>query len=176
MLSGTGSLEPAGGDFRCNLGGRLRHTPDKLWHDAVHEAGHAVIARILGVTSAYANLSSNCDEVSAADFILDAMQAFEWNQVHAERHAADGAFWRRKIIARIAGAEAEREIIGVCLGDDEHHRLSCELELGHAHVQSERTVRMHSLARQLVKRHRAAILSFAEQLVAAADLDELLTR
>src|SRR5689334_16979001 len=109
MLSGTGSLEPAGGDFRCNLGGRLRHTPDKLWHDAVHEAGHAVIARILGVTPGYANLSSDCDEVSAADFILDAMQAFEWNQVHAERHAADGAFWRRKIIARMAGAEAERE-------------------------------------------------------------------
>jgi hypothetical protein len=47
------------------------------------------------------------------------LQAFEWNRLHPERNGDDRAFWRGRIIVTMAGAEAEREIIGSWAdGDD----------------------------------------------------------
>ena len=153
----------------------MRCNPDRVWHDAVHEAGHAVIARALGLTSGYTNLSPGCGEQISGDaFIHDALQSWSWNCRHPERNGNDGAFWRGTIIARMAGAEAEREIIGSCLGrcgDD--RRLPGLIRDGLGYEQPEGAVRMRRFARQLVKRHREAILRFADQLVAAAELDEL---
>ena len=100
----------------------MRRTPDKLWRDAVHEAGQAVIARALG-------------------------------------NGNDTAFWDGAVIARMAGAEAEREIIGTCLGRYERCAQSSDLignDLGH------QDGRGHS--------------TDAEQLVASDELDELLAR
>ena len=153
----------------------MRRAPDRLWHDAVHEAGHAVIARTLGLTSGYTNLFPGCAEhMSGHPFIHDALQSWSWNCRHPERNGNDDAFWRGMIIARMAGAEAEREIIGSCLGrcgDDS--RSSDLIRDGLGNEQPEDAARMRRFARHLVKRHREAILRFADQLVAAVELDEL---
>jgi hypothetical protein len=156
----------------------MRLTPDKLWHDAVHEAGHAVIARALGLTTGYANFLPDCEETSADALIFDALLALRWNRLHPERKGDDAEFWHGKIIARLAGAEAEREIIGSSLGedDDDHRQYKFGDDLTYSDEGPEHGVRMRHFARQLVKRHRNAILRFAEQLVAAAELDELVAR
>jgi hypothetical protein len=151
---------------------------DRLWHDAVHEAGRAVVSRALGLTSGYANLVPDYEEPSPGTaFIFDALQASEWNRLHPERHGNDGAFWRGRIIATMAGAEAELEIIGICAGSGGHEREQCDStgeDLGYSGDWPQRAVRMRRFARQLVKRHRGTILRFAEQLIAADELDEFL--
>jgi len=158
----------------------MTRTPDKLWHDAVHEAGHAVIARVLGVNSGYANLVPDYEEQTPSHaFIFDALQAWEWNRLHPRRSGDDRPFWRGRVIATMAGVEAEREIIGWCAGDAEHDCRRCD-PMGdnpaYSNGPPELSARMRRFARQLVKRHRNAILSFAEQLIAADELDELLAR
>lgn len=180
---GTGSesfLEPVGRDFRRYPKGtrEMRRTPDKLWHDAVHEAGHVVVARALGLTAGYANFFLDCAEISAHAFIFDALQALAGGRLQSARKEDDAEFWHDKIIARMAGAEAEREIIGMCLGadGDDHGQLKFGDDLAYADEEPEHAVRMRRFARQLVKRHQDAILRFAEQLVAAAELDELVAR
>ena len=151
----------------------MTRNPDKFWHDAVHEAGHAVIARALGVSSGYANLSDDRSEQRSGEaFILEAMLALEWN-----RRGMGGAFRRGSIIASMAGTEAERQIIGSSLRRYHQDGRSSELDFDVPGCEDDqRAERLRRFARQLVKRHRNAILSFAEQLVAAADLDELLAR
>jgi hypothetical protein len=79
----------------------------------------------------------------------------------------------------MAGPEAEREIIGRRAGGeagDQGQRHPISNDLDDSDHWPERSARMRRFARQLVKRHRAAILDFAEQLVAAHELDELLAR
>ena len=158
----------------------MRRTPDKLWHDAVHEAGYAVIARALGLTSCYTNLAPDYpDQRWGESLIFDVLQCCGWNRRHPERNGNDTAFWDGTTIASMAGAEAEREIIGTCLGRDERGAQSSDLirnDLEHPDGRAHRTERMRRFAQQLVKKHRAAILRFAEQLVAVDELDELLAR
>jgi hypothetical protein len=77
----------------------------------------------------------------------------------------------------MAGAEAEREIIGRCFGEHDSRSRDLVVDyLDYSDVCPERAERMRRFTRQLVKRHRDAILSFAEQLMAAAELDELVER
>jgi len=71
-------------------------TPDRRWHDAVHEAGRLAIGRTLGLGSGYGDLGPEQEGVD------------------------DRGFWRARMIADMAGAEAEREMIGWCI--DEDHR------------------------------------------------------
>lgn len=72
----------------------------------------------------------------------------------------------------MAGDEAEREIIGWAA--DESDRPQCGI--GYSDDRPEGSARLRRFARQLVKRHRSTILSFANQLIAADELAELLAR
>jgi len=148
--------------------------PDRHWHDAVHAAGRAVIARVLGIPDC-ANLFLDADVPTVGKaFIVDALQASEWTDHHSQRKVDHGAFWSAKIIAFLAGAEAEIQIIGPRAGSEERRCDVSGTKLAYAGDPPGPTTRMRRFARQLVKRHRTAILSFAEQLVAAEELDELL--
>ncbi len=153
-------------------------TPDKLWHAAVHAAGHAVVARVLGLSAGHASLVPDFEEETAGvDYMLDALQAWEWSHLHP--HQKQRAFWDGKIIALMAGSEAECEIIGSCAGGDAHDRRQCDLIAGDLEYRDDwprRAARLRRFSRQLVKRHRSAVLSFANQLIAADELDELLAR
>lgn len=151
----------------------LTSVSDRLWHDAVHDAARIAISRALGLPSVYANLTSEYEERSAGHaFIFDALQSSEWNRLHPERNGGDRAFWRGRTISDMAGAEAEREIIG--WSADEHGRAQCGF--GYSNQRPDGSARMRRFARQLVKRHRTTILRFADQLIAADELGELLAR
>lgn len=126
----------------------ITRAPDRRWHDAIHEAARIAIGRRLGLPFGYAE------------------PAYEQEGVD------NRALWRGRIIANMAGTEAEREIIGWCAEDDR----GAECDSRYSDEGPERIARMRRLARQLVKRHRATILRFADQLIAADELGELLAR
>jgi hypothetical protein len=156
----------------------MERIPDKLWHAAVHAAGHAVVARVLGLSGGRPSLVPDFEEETAGvDYMLDVLQAWEWSHLHPNRNQR--AFWHGKIIAHMAGSEAECEIIGSCAGGDKHDRRRCDLiagDLKYSDDWPKRAVRLRRFARQLAKRHRSAVVSFANQLIAADELDELLAR
>jgi hypothetical protein len=149
------------------------HAPDRLYHDAVHEAARIAIGRVLGLPSGYAVPVPEYESpTSSHRFAFNAVQASEWNRLHPGRNGDDRAFWRRTIIMDMACAEAEREIIG----SSAHEQADPHCIFGHSDDQPVRSARMHQLARRLVKRHRDAILRLADQLIAADELGELLAR
>lgn len=155
------------------------NTNQKLRHAAVHEAGGAVVARMLGLTCGRATLVPDYEEPAEVAYFFEAVHAFEWRHHHSHRYRDDRAFWHGKIIATMAGAEAEREILGSCLEGNGHGRQQWDLvgdNLGYSDDWSKRAARLRRFARQLVKRHRSAILHFAKQLIAADQLDDLLAR
>jgi len=148
----------------------IARAPDRLYHDAVHEAGRVAISRVLGLPSAYV-MPEHQEQTTGHAFIFDALQA-EWNCLHPERNGDDRAFRRRRIIAEMAGAEAEREIIGSCAEEHDHPQWV----FGYSDDRPVLSARMHVFARRLVKRHRDTILRLADQLVVANEICELLAR
>lgn len=121
---------------------------DRLWHDAVHDAGRIAIARALGLPFAYSDL------------------------IFQQAGGDDRKFCHARIIADMAGAEAERDLFG--WSADEDHCPECDFP--YSDDRPEHFIRMRRFARQLVRRHRATILRLADQLVAADELGELLSR
>ena len=151
----------------------IARAPDRLYHDAIHEAGRVTISRVLGLPSGYAIPVPEHEEQTAGHaFVVNTLLASEWNRLHPDRDGDDRAFWRRMIIADMAGAEAEREIIGSCAEEHDDPQWVC----GYSNDRPVRSARSRRLARRLVKRHRDTILSFADQLIAADELGELLAR
>jgi hypothetical protein len=78
----------------------------------------------------------------------------------------------------MAGAEAEREIIGSC-GSDALATWECDCMRSNAadsNVSPRRAADLRGVARQLVKKHRNRIFDIADQLIALYEMDELLAR
>ena len=126
----------------------LASVSDRLWHEAVHDAGRIAITRALELPFAHSDL------------------------IFQQAGGDDRKFCRARIIADMAGAEAERELFGWCA--DEDHRQ--QNYFPYSDDRPERFIRMRRFARQLVRRHRATILRLADQLIAADELGELLAR
>jgi len=150
----------------------LTRAPDRLWHDAVHEAGRIAISRVLGLPSVqFTTARDHGGQTAVHVFTSDVWRGPEWiSRLQPERNKDDRAFWRGRIIVDIAGAEAEREIIGRYV--DGHGYL--ERGFGYSDDGAEPLAGTRRFARQLVKRHRATILQFADQLMAAHELEELM--
>src|SRR3954463_7486657 len=63
-----------------------------------------------------------------------------------------------KIIALMAGSEAECEIIGSCAGGDAHDRRQCDSIAGDLEYRDDwprRAARLRRFSRQLIRRHRS---------------------
>lgn len=88
------------------------------WHTAIHEAGHAVIGRVLGMVCGGACVVADGD--SAGHSICgDPWEiAGEWDA--RERYREISLVFRGRILAFMAGAEAEVVIFGECAGDDRY--------------------------------------------------------
>jgi hypothetical protein len=89
---------------------------------AIHEAGHAVIARVLTLAAGQATIVADYDDMSAGHHITydpyDCLH--EWEIRGKVPRGEYEAVWRARIITWMAGAEAEREIVGVePRGDDD---------------------------------------------------------
>lgn len=160
------------------------------WHTAVHEAGHAVVGRKLGIVCGPATIVA--DDDSAGHSIT----ADPWVTVQAwdvrERWRGDN--YRSAMIGRIlavmAGAEAERVLLGECEGGDEEDeyqvgmmiysiggrlRPTGDEDADHDYFVGQ--LRRH--CQRVVRRHWADIERVAEalrvrQTLAGDDLDRML--
>jgi hypothetical protein len=131
-------------------------------HTAIHEAGHAVIGRVLGMVCGQATIESDYDSAGhslTADLwvILSRWEA-------AGKFRDEASVLRGRILTFQAGAEAEAEILGVCHGGDDDDRSQVAMMAGDlGREDCGEALRRH--ARRLVRRHRAKIERVAVALL-----------
>jgi hypothetical protein len=147
---------------------------------AIHEAGHAVIGRVLGLVCGPVTVTA--DHESAGHSIIadpwdtisawnDALQAQVECGACPVKYYNPRAAFRGTIVARMAGAEAEVILLGRCQGGDGRDRR--EIELLAASSDSECSgdewdryePRMRRQARRLIRKHRATIERVAAELL-----------
>jgi hypothetical protein len=139
---------------------------------AVHEAAHAVLARILAVPSGPASI---CDpNHGTINVYLDT--AF-----HRGRSGRWGwksrQSWVAAVIISMAGSVAEDEILGI---GSSGNGIDCKRTfrfIAHAGMQ-DHEVRLRAMTRMLIRRHREAIEQVAQELLrettlSGPELDEL---
>ena len=158
---------------------RKRKPLNDLRHTATHEAGHAAIARVLTLACGEASIRPDYDAASAGYSITHAPLECEdiWYQRFKIRD--DGTVYRARIMAFMAGSEAEAELLGSCQGGDGDDLYQVALMA----EQLERCdlERLRRMTRMLVRRHRDRIERVAAALLAEQDLsgeriDELVGR
>lgn len=160
------------------------------WHTAVHEAGHAVIGRILRQTCGSASIVRDEEQGEEGHAIIEDpwKTLWAWEQAYfkcaelglpAPRlRGAESAF-RGKMLSVMAGAEAEIALLGRCRGGDGNDRNEIDwmwssgyhgydLTAGHTFEARMRRfeARMRRQARRLVRKHEATILRVAKALIA----------
>lgn len=144
-------------------------------HTAIHEAGHAVIGRAVALPCGGATIVPNGDLGSyGAATVGSADDA--WHQWQLREKFRDYlSAVRARIITVQAGHEAEAEILGLAIGNDDDDRevaAACAEDLG-VPVEREDAVvdRLRRAARQFVRRHRTDI----ERVAAALEERSTLT-
>jgi hypothetical protein len=153
---------------------------------AYHEAGHAVVGRVLTLVCGPATIKPDYDEGSAGHSICADPYAciYEWEKRGKVRDS-DNAVWVARILQFMAGTEAEAELLGKARGGDNHDRYQIALmleEIVPAPVDLDRyEARLRAMARMLVRRHRARIERVAAAFLAkttlsARELDKLVGR
>lgn len=152
---------------------------------AYHEAGHAVVGRVLTLVCGPATIKP--DHNSAAHSICADPYACEYEWERQGRVRGDRAVWHARIITFMAGAEAEAVLLGRTPQGDGHDQREIWLMLEAAYnfdadEDWERVeARLRALTRVLVRRHRARIERVAEALLtksrlSAKQLDRLVGR
>ena len=163
----------------------MDRTKAERWRTAIHEAGHAVIGRALGLRCGLATIVPNEAEGEAGHAINDSqwltLEAWEKLGLAREvRHAVRG-----RIMAFMAGAEAEIVFFGNCAGGDSDDRVKIEemAESSDSYLSREDweclEPRMRRQVHRLVKNHRARIERVASALMEretlpSAEIDRLL--
>lgn len=142
---------------------------DDARHTAIHEAGHAVIGRVLTMVCGDASVVAD-DDSAGHSVTADPMMILDaWDRRGKWR--GDGMGTRSVFVGRIltlmAGAEAEEEILGRCEGGDADDRywiglMLHEIEPEAAHDALE--ARLRRAARSLARRHRSDIVRVAASL------------
>ncbi len=135
---------------------------------AYHEAGHAVIARVLSLTCGQVSIIAD-DDSSGHAIIEDPWKtAGDWENRGRFRDARQA--FRGTIIARMAGAEAEREFFGQCRGgdDDDRYEIALLMESRWTEIPADDwdqyEARLRAQTRRLVRRHRHTIEHVAKAL------------
>jgi ATP-dependent Zn protease len=147
-------------------------------HTAVHEAGHAVVGRVLRLVCGSATIVAEGD--SAGHHVVEdhyaAYAAWEAREIWRSVESAV----RARIITFLAGAEAEVELLGSTQdgdGDDrEQARMMMETLLGLDGLDADHALaRLRRSASYLVRRHAGTIRAVADRLTVAGTVpgDEL---
>ena len=153
---------------------------------AYHEAGHAVIGRVLKLPCGPASIEPDHDS-SGHSMVA---QPHEIQTMWGKRrpHYSDDSVMRARIMAFMAGAEAEKEFGFLPEGDsDDRYQIACMLEgellpLSWSDEKKERyEQRLRSKTRGLVRRHRQSVERVAKALLKhgtlqADEIDELISR
>jgi hypothetical protein len=158
--------------------------PPDSQRPAYHEAGHATIGRVLTLMCGHATIEPNFNEMSTGEAItFDPYDCdTEWRKRGKWRPMESA--WQGRIIAFMAGAEAEIEFFGHCVAGDGNDRDQITLmaeELLPAGVDwNTRESRLRAMTRMLVRRHRTRIerskALLANITLSAKDLDRLVGR
>jgi ATP-dependent Zn protease len=136
---------------------------------AIHEAAHAVIARVLTLAAGHVTIKPNYRDRSRGVSITHEPYAClsAWEQRGKVRDSDDAVYIAR-IISTMAGAEAEMELLGSQAIGDGHDREQIELmaeELTGNYSWDRLEPRLRKMTRMLVRRHRARIERVAEALL-----------
>jgi hypothetical protein len=127
---------------------------------ATHEAGHAVVGRVLMLKCGGASIQADHESVAERE--------------KRGKVRVDFAVWHGRIITYMAGAESEVALLGSTLGGDGDDRRQIDLmseELTNSDEKWERIEpRLRAMTRQLVRRHRGLIVRVAEELLAKGKL------
>lgn len=137
------------------------------YHTAIHEAGHAVIGRVLGMVCGHATIAPDADS-AGHHFIADPWMTYEqWDSAGKYRDLT--SVLRGRIVAFMAGVVAERELLGRDSGgdgDDQRQIAWMSEELPGSKVQQLKQVsRLQKSAVHLVRRHEATIREVANALM-----------
>lgn len=141
---------------------------------AVHEAGHAVVGRVMAQECGEVSVVADHDEMTAGY----AITADPWDTVGAWDRAGR---WREhrsivigRIIALMAGRHAEEELCGACKGGDggDQNEISAMIDDGAWRAKQDMSessqallTRLERFSRVTVKRHRSAINDLAVELM-----------
>ena len=141
---------------------------------AYHEAGHAVIGRVLNLPCGLATIIPG-DYPAGHSITGDPWDAVaQWD--NSGRWRDVNVAYRARIIAFMAGAEAEVECLGSCLGADGDDRwqvalmLDSFLSAGADPFGYEK--RLRDFTRVLVRRHRGKIEAVAQRLLEQGHVSE----
>jgi len=152
---------------------------------AHHEAAHAVISRVLTLTTGLATIKPDYVEGHAGYAITFDPYACvaEWEKRGKVRDSLD-AVYHARIITCMAGAEAELILLGQIPIGDGNDRYQIDLmseELCYSPPWERLEPRLRAMTRMLVRRHRKLIKLVAKELLAkttisAKRLDKLVGR
>jgi hypothetical protein len=138
-------------------------------HIAIHEAGHAVIRRVLGLKCGSVTIAADHDSAGHS-IIGDTWEIIgDWERRGRFRDARTAA--RGRIIALMAGAEAEAVILGSCEGGDLEDRYQIRLMVGSDDSDllgarwDRYEPRMRRQTRRLFRKHQAKIKRLAGALL-----------
>ncbi|TNC16422.1 hypothetical protein FF100_04030 [Methylobacterium terricola] len=138
----------------------------ELHRTAIHEAGHGVIGR--AVTMACGGATIVADDESAGYSITADPYAVLAAWETREKWRPPSSVWVGRILAYMAGAEAEEVILGDCQGgdgDDRRWITGMLYEIAPEDEHEARETRLRRAARQLVRRHRSDIEAIARMLM-----------
>jgi hypothetical protein len=163
--------------------------PDFLREIAIHEAGHAVIGRVLTLPCGHATIEA--DEDSSAHAITAEPWTIldHWEHVPTrKKRTARG--WRggevrsvyiARALAYMAGREAEVVCRGHCRDGDVDDQVQINRMLAEVHIpgleinggaaRERYEARLRRQARRLVRRHRALIKRVADELLKRGRLE-----
>jgi ATP-dependent Zn protease len=144
-------------------------------HTAIHEAGHAVIARVLDLACGGATIVPDATSAGHAITADPITIVSSWIDRGIWRGDMEGAAMRGRCISCMAGAEAEEVCLGVCHGGDGNDRYQIDLMLD-SFLPADADVpryakRLRSMTRWLVRRHRPAIERVANLLLERGQLE-----
>jgi len=146
-----------------------KRTPEEVLTTAIHEAGHAVVGRVLGLTCGKVTIGANYRTrtlgygvIAEPWFTVDC-----WEQ--RGRYRPPEAAFRGRILAYMAGREAEEELLGNSEGGDDDDQYQIALMLMDLYRGEDRQAkfegRLRRAARSLVRRHRPKIEALSRALI-----------
>ena len=162
----------------------LQTKPQTRKSTEYHEAGHAVVARVLTMAAGRATIRPNYRDLEAGRAVLHGAYATmsEWERRGKVREP--DAVLHGRIIATMAGAETEAVLLGrtaIGDGDDRYWIAIMAEELRYSRPWERLEPRLRAMTRMLVRRHRALIARTAKALlkktsISAKQLDKLIGR
>jgi hypothetical protein len=139
----------------------------QLDHTAHHEAGHAVIGRVMGLTCGGATIEPDYDDLTAGHSKSHVERSI--NDWDARGRCRCASMFRARIMMLMAGREAEIVCLGGCGGGDGDDLLEIDISLDETEAPEDPEPwlsRLRIRTRDRVVRHSEAIKAVAAALLA----------